>query len=224
MKTVYFVRHGESEANINLPASRGVFQGIASPLSDKGREQARFIAARCARLSIDVILSSNAVRAHETALEIQRATGKQLKVHDVFVERKSPSRLLGKPRDDPDMKALLLRWHQTFYKHNARVEDGENFDDLKARVCSALRYLSKRPERNIVVATHGFFLHMLIAVVLLGEELTFAEFTRTARRVTVGNTGLTQIEHLTPQDGKLLDGMPYEGWVLRVWNDHVHLG
>lgn len=224
MKIIYFVRHGESEANINIPAQQGVFQGIASPLTEKGREQARFIAKRCAKLRIDIILSSNAVRAHETALEIQRATGRPLEVHEMFVERMSPSSFLGKPRNDPQAKELLARWYQTFYEDGERVEDGESFADLKARVCSALRYLSERPEQHILVATHGFFLHMLIAVVLLGDKLSLEEFARIARKVTIGNSGLTQIEHLTSEDNKLLDEKPYEGWILRVWNDHAHLG
>lgn len=224
MKTVYFVRHGESEANVNLRIFRGVFQGEASPLTEKGREQARFIARRAANLPIEIILSSPAVRAHETALEIQRATDKPLEVYDFFTERRAPSSLLGHPRDNPAMRELLGRWHRTFYESSTKVEDSENFDDLKTRVCSALEYLSKRPEQHILVATHGFFLHMVISVVLLGDKLSFEEFNRTSRKVWMNNTGITQIEYLTSKDDKRLDNIPYEGWVLRIWNDHAHLG
>lgn len=224
MKTVYFVRHGESEANVNIGTAHGVFQGNASPLTERGKEQARFIAARCAKLPIDVILSSNAVRAHDTALEIQRVISKSLEIHDLFVERQPPSTLLGKPRDDADAKKLLAQWHETLYFDRDRVDNGENFEDLKIRVCAALRLLAERPEQHILVATHGFFLHMLAAVVLLGEELEQGEFARAARKVWMNNTGLTQIDLFKREDKKFLDGVPYEGWVLRVWNDHAHLG
>lgn len=224
MKTVYFVRHGESEANVNLSSRLGVFQGELSPLIEKGCEQARFIARRATNLPIEIILASPATRAHETALEIQRATGKPLEVYDFFTERRAPSSLLGHPRNDPTMRELLSRWHRTFYETDTKVEDGENFEALKARVCSALQYLSERSEQYILVATHGFFLHMVISVILLGEDLSLEEFRKTSRKVWMNNTGITQIEYFTPEDDKRLDGMPYEGWVLRIWNDHAHLG
>lgn len=223
MKTVYFVRHGESEANINLHAGRGVFQGERSQLTEKGREQARFIAERCTRLSFDVILTSPAIRAHDTAKEIQKATGKPLEVHEIFVERKVPTSLLGKPRNDPDLRRILHRWYKTC-SEGGRVEDGENFGDLKTRVLGALAHLRDRSEKCILIVTHGYFLHMLVALVQLGESLTAKEFSRLVRRVSVGNTGLTQIDWLTEEDNQLFDGSPYTGWVLRVWNDHAHLG
>lgn len=224
MKTVYFVRHGESEANVNIPLAQGVFQGEASPLTEKGREQARFIGARAAKLPIEVILSSPAVRAHATALEIQRATGKPLEVHEMFTERKSPSMLLGHPRNDSRMNEIVSSWHNTFYEEGERVGDGDNFESLKARVSSVLRYLAERPEQHILVATHGFFLHMLISVVLLDETLSLEEFAKTSRKVWMRNTGITQIGYFTQEDGKFLDNRPYVGWILQVWNDHAHLG
>lgn len=225
MKTVYFVRHGESEANVHVEAgSGGTFQGDASPLSAKGREQAAFIAKRCTKLPIDVILSSTAVRAHSTAEEIRRATGKPLELHDLFVERKGPKRLNGGSRDDPAMQALLKRWHETLYTSGKRYEDGENFDDVKGRVIAALEMLAARPEQHIVVATHGFFLHMVHAVVALGQDLTAEEFARMAQKLWMNNTGITQIQYFTPADGKRMDGSAFEGWVLHIWNDHAHLG
>lgn len=224
MKTVYFVRHGESEANVNLHTGKGIFQGEASPLSDAGQKQAEFIAGRCKNLPIDVILASPARRAHDTASKIQQATGKPLEIHDFLTERKPPSEILGHSRSDPAMKEVLSRWHQTFYVEGARVGDGENFEDLKTRVQSVLQFLADRAEDHIVVATHGFLLHMVLSVVLLGETLTVEEFRRAARKMWMNNTGITQIEYFMREDNKRLDDNFYEGWVLRVWNDHAHLG
>lgn len=224
MKTVYFVRHGESEANINVDTSNGVFQGNASPLTERGREQARFIASRCDKLPIDVIVSSNAVRAYDTAIEIQSVTGKAVEINELFVERQPPPSLIGKLRSDPDAKELLAEWHKAFYEPQDDLKGGENYNDLKKRVCTALQMLAERPEKHILVATHGFFLHMLIAVVLLGEELRQDEFAKIARKVWMNNTGTTQIDLFQTEDKKFLDGTPYLGWVLRVWNDHAHLG
>lgn len=224
MKTVYFVRHGESEANVGMRGMQGVFQGETSPLTPLGESQARFIAERCAKLPIDAVLSSPAVRARATAEAIRGVTGHSVEEHAIFTERKSPSQLLGHSRSDPEMQKMLFDWYQTFYKEQAKVGDGENFEELKARAISALEYLARRPERHILVATHGFFLHMVVSLVLLGEQLTVDEFARAARKVWMNNTGITQIEYMEPGDAKALDGKPYDGWVLRVWNDHAHLG
>lgn len=57
-KTVYFVRHGESEGNVTP-----VFQTPDSPLSKKGREQAFHIAQRLSRLSFNVLVASPMERA-----------------------------------------------------------------------------------------------------------------------------------------------------------------
>ena len=73
MKTVYFVRHGESEANTG---EAPVFQGPTSLLTEKGKEQARFIAKRVSKLSFDAIISSPAVRTIATADAIREEVGK----------------------------------------------------------------------------------------------------------------------------------------------------
>ena len=52
------------------------------PLSDRGREQARELAARIASTLPDVVLSSPLLRARETADAIARASGAPLRVDD----------------------------------------------------------------------------------------------------------------------------------------------
>jgi broad specificity phosphatase PhoE len=63
---IYFIRHGESEANL-----RHVFAGQKdnSALTDKGREQARLEGEKIKslNLSISKIISSPLIRAHDTA-------------------------------------------------------------------------------------------------------------------------------------------------------------
>ncbi len=60
---VILVRHGETEWN-----ERGVWQGQADiPLSDVGRAQARAVAERLANLAADALVTSDLLRAAETA-------------------------------------------------------------------------------------------------------------------------------------------------------------
>ena len=76
MKTIYFVRHGESTANIGFPT----YQGEASDLTEKGIEQAKFIAMRCKKLRVDALLASTANRAKQTAEYIGKEIGKEIEI------------------------------------------------------------------------------------------------------------------------------------------------
>jgi broad specificity phosphatase PhoE len=105
-----------------------------------------------------------------------------------------------------------------------RVEDGENFDDLKSRALAALDFLERRPEENILVVTHGFFLRVLAASVLFGGNLT-GEFLRAfALGMLTKNTGLFVFEN-NPEVARS-SGQFYttaSRWRIMVWNDHAHL-
>ncbi|MBQ9500789.1 MAG: histidine phosphatase family protein [Lentisphaeria bacterium] len=68
MTTVYFVRHGETDAN-----AEGILQGDGDfPLNAAGLAQADAVASRLASWSFDGILSSDLVRARVTAEKIAR--------------------------------------------------------------------------------------------------------------------------------------------------------
>ena len=220
MKTVYFVRHGESISNIGHPTYLSEEDVV---LTDKGHEQARFIAERCKKLNAEILIASTATRAKQTAEYINKATDLKMEVNGLFTERKPPIELFGRSKEDPEAKKMEVEWMLSFFQDGARVASGENFTDLKARVLQALAHLLERPEKRILVATHGFFLHMVMALVTLGESLTAAEFNRIAPTVWMDNTGITRLEY-RDQVFTRIDGKRHKAWVLRVWNDHAHLG
>lgn len=66
--TLYFVRHGESEAN----AARRFAGRTDSPLTERGREQAKAVAEALAKVHFDRIVSSPLSRCRDTALVIAR--------------------------------------------------------------------------------------------------------------------------------------------------------
>jgi len=220
VKTVYFVRHGESIANVGHPT---FLTEDEVTLTDVGHEQASFIAERCKKLPVEILIASTATRAKQTADYISKATGLEMEVNRLFTERIPPKELFGKSRTDEAAQRMEEEWMLTFFQDDARVGSGENFADLKARVSKALEYLKERPEEHILVATHGYFLHMVAALVTIGDALTAAQFNRFAPAVWVDNTGITRIEY-RDQAFKRIDKKRHEGWVLRVWNDHAHLG
>jgi len=211
-KIVYFVRHGQSEDN-----AAPLFQGPQSPLSEKGKMQANFIAKRVCSLSFEALISSPLQRAKQTAEAIALSTHKQIDFSDLFVERVKPSEINGKPHPDKRASELWRDWEKSMSTPGLRVSDAENYDDIIIRADRALAYLYDRPEKILVVVTHGYFLRALVARVLLGDSLSAKSFKHFHTSVSgMENTGVSVLL--------------YEGafeqepcWRLHAYNDHTHL-
>jgi probable phosphoglycerate mutase len=210
-KKVYFVRHGQSEGNISP-----VFQSLESPLSEMGKKQAELIAERISKISFETLIVSPLSRTKETAEAITTVTGKQPEYSELFVERAKPTQLSGKSHEDEEAHKLWQEWEKSLYTPGFRAEDGENFDDLITRADRALEFLAQRPEKEMVVVTHGYFLRTLVARVILGDALTPEAFKSFQSRVSMQNTGLTVMKY-----GEDWDGL---AWRLKIYNDHSHLG
>jgi len=206
-KRIYFVRHGESEGNAGP-----MRQSLDCPLTERGREQAEFVAARVTKIPFELLVSSTLERAKETAGTIHIKTGANIVYSDLFVERRRPSITYGIEKSDPVGLEADREVAKHFTDPGYRHSDEENFDDLKARAENALSFLLSRPEQSIVVVTHGFFLRILAAVAVFGPELTSYECGQFIRALRMENTGLSVMEHSD------------EGWTLPIWNDHAHLG
>lgn len=209
-KTVYFVRHGQSEGNVGT-----TYQPVHSPLTGKGKRQSMFLAKRACHLPFETIISSPQVRAKDTAGIIANATSRSVEFSDLFLERKKPSALNDKAHEDPEAEALNTDWEKSLYTPGYRAQDGENFDDLAVRSKEALQYLADRPETSLLVVTHGFFLRTIVAFVLLGDKLDGDSFKHFQWRIRTENTGLSVLGF----DSKLSD----PAWRLLVWNDQAHL-
>jgi len=211
-KTVYFVRHGQSEANV-----APVFQGPDSPLSEEGRVQADKIAERVSKLSFEALISSSVLRAKQTAEAIGQATAKIPEYNELFIEGVKPSGARGKSYDDAEASALWRRWEHSLVTPGVRVEDGENYDDLIARADKALTWLLERPEQALVVVTHSLLLKTLVVRTMLGKTLTPDNFKTFDSRVLTENTGLTVLRY-----EKAFEEGPC--WRVWIYNDHAHLG
>lgn len=211
MKTIYFIRHGESEGNTG-PVRQDGF----SVLSDRGREQAAFMAERCSKLPIDILVSSTMTRAQQTASIIGDKIGKEILSSELFAERRRPSAQTGKPKDDLEALNIDKEIWNNFGTAEYRHSDEENFEDLRNRVRQALEFLVNCPEENIAVVTHGFFMRIIMAYVVFRERLTGKECELFMRTFHMENTGLTILKYAGP------DKEP--PWWVWTWNDHAHLG
>lgn len=212
IKTVYFVRHGQSEHNV-----APIFQAPDSKLSNIGIEQASYIAERVSKLSFDVLISSPFERAKQTAEEISKKTGKIPEYCDLFIERVKPSNIYNKPYSDEKANNLWREWDKSLYTPGLKIEDGENYEDLVNRADKALDFFNSRKEQSFVVVTHGFFLRMIIFRVLIGNFGNGNIFQHFQKASAMENTGLTVLRY---QAG--FEEQPR--WRLWIHNDHAHLG
>lgn len=96
MKTIYFVRHGESVANVG---ERFADDETAS-LTERGRGQAKAVAKRCAKLRIDAMIASPIQRTRETAIIISERIDKSIEFSEEFIERPIPISVRGHLRKD----------------------------------------------------------------------------------------------------------------------------
>lgn len=210
-KVVYFVRHGQSEDN-----AAPVFQAPDSPLSKKGVRQANFIADRVASLTFDTLISSPYARAKKTAEAISVATNKPIVLSKLFIERVKPTSINGKPFTDSAANKTWREWEKSIITPGLRIEDGENYEDIMTRAENALDYLYQRPEKTLVVVTHGYFLRAIIAKTIMGDKLTPEAYANFQKVAFMENTG---VSILTYEGG--FEQEPC--WRLYTYNDHAHL-
>lgn len=103
MKTIYFVRHGETEFNI-----KRIHQHPDVPLSELGLKQAEFVAMRFLHIPIDCIVASPYLRARQTTEAIILKTQKPVKYNSFFIELKNPSEIEGKQMDEPELRLSVI--------------------------------------------------------------------------------------------------------------------
>lgn len=146
MKKLFFVRHGETDHNVNR-----IWSGqIESTLTVKGEDQARQ-AGRNKLPHIDLIISSPFSRTYHTACIIAEEMGypvRDIEKNDLLVER-AWGVLEGTPE---------LDWDDTHQQEDLdKVEGVEHTADLQVRAAKALAYIESLPQGNILVVGHGTF-------------------------------------------------------------------
>ncbi|MGH7241273.1 MAG: histidine phosphatase family protein [Candidatus Saccharimonadales bacterium] len=139
MQRLYFVRHGQSQANVDR-----VFAGQAdTPLTAQGREEAQHAIDEVRSLGIDHIISSPLSRTYDTAKIIAEGIGyptDRIELYDVLMERSFGS-------------AVGLSWDNDI----SDVADVETMKSVAARARQAFDYIVTLPYETILVVGHGTF-------------------------------------------------------------------
>jgi broad specificity phosphatase PhoE len=214
--TVYFVRHGESVANLSDRNGHRRPED-ADRLSEHGWEQARGLGRRLQGEGLELIVASPMTRAHETAQGIAQVLELPIETdEDLFEVRQSDAFYAASP-DYGDTGTLT--WMPT--ADPGYAESGaESFDEVVARVHRVMQRLGDlASERRIVAVSHHNFLHFFLGVTMFGDDFTPALLPGLFQ-AGHANTGITIFERVAERS---MDGVDMPGWVLTTWNDRAHL-
>jgi probable phosphoglycerate mutase len=214
--TLYFVRHGESVANLS-DRNGDKRPEDADRLSEHGWEQARALGRRLQGEGLELIVASPMTRAQETAQGIAEVLELPVETdEDLFEVRQSDAFYAASP-DYGDTGTL--NWMPA--ADPAHAEPGaESFEDIVARVGRVQERLEGiASERRVLAVSHHNFLHFFLGVTLFGED--FAPWMVPGLyQAGHANTGITIFERV---GRRLLDGVDLPGWILTTWNDRAHL-
>jgi probable phosphoglycerate mutase len=195
------VRHGESEWN-----ALGRLQGQADPpLSKLGRRQAAHVASRLVDEGVEAIVSSDLVRAADTAEALASGVGLEVVRREDLREVDLGS-WTGASREQLQREVPDL-WRRWRVEGVEGWEEGEQYADAMVRVGGAVASIAAAHEGKTVVAvSHGGSIR-LATCHLLGMPAD-----QLGRIMSIGNASIT--EFLVEPDGT--------GRLVRL-NDNAHL-
>lgn len=164
---LYFARHGESEANVqqvfwNQPTKYG--------LTDKGRKQARALAGTLVGVQFATLYCSPVLRAVQTAEIIGRRLHLAPQVADGL--REYNVGILEGQKYNKETEDLYWQVITQWMEHNnldARIKDGESYNDIKARFMPFIGRLEETyrgTDANVLLISHGGTLRCMLPLLL----------------------------------------------------------
>lgn len=180
---LYFVRHGQSEANVLRVISN---RDLPHHLTDLGRQQVEALAQSLADVPLAAIYSSPIVRAAETAQIVAASKGLPVQIADALRE---PDCGIMEGRGDEDAwrehDRVVSEWLAQQY--DSRIAGGESYSDLRARFVPFIERLvsaHRATDHNLLLVTHGSLLYMMLPLVLTNIDLA------TVGEYSMPNTGV----------------------------------
>jgi broad specificity phosphatase PhoE len=173
MMRLYFVRHGESEANVQSVISN---RDLPHPLTELGREQARQLAQAMAAVPVARIYSSPLLRARQTAEILSAALGAPVEITDALREFDCG---IAEGRSDDEAWSSCRRVVDDWLGRgdpSSRVEGGESFTDIKARFVPFVeRVVQERQgsRANVILLGHGGVFALMLPLVLANIDAAF---------------------------------------------------
>ena len=170
---LYFVRHGESDANIqHVISNRDSRFGLTVP----GRTQAATLAKNLRNIPVAAVYSSPVLRARETAEILSQSFG--LPYHVTEALREYDCGILEEKSDAESWKLhreIAEDWtlNQNYLR---KPEDGECYLDIKGRFIPFVEGFVKNglhAQEHILFVSHGGLLQLMLPEVLANIDHTF---------------------------------------------------
>ncbi len=167
MKTIYFIRHAQSEANrLDILASRRSY-----PLSAKGKEDAAAIAVEFKKMvPLDRIICSPLIRAQQTAQPIAEAFGLEIETDERLTEQELGI-YAGLTYAELDERQDYAHDRSKRWKWKAEG-GGESYEMIAQRLDPFFQSLEKLEGTNILFVTHAVTMRLIKATL----EQTLPEY------------------------------------------------
>lgn len=160
---LYFVRHGESEAN-----TQHVISNYASPfgLTERGRQQVHVLADRLKELPIITMYSSPVLRAMDTADILYQALDLPYRVTEAL--REYNCGVLEGKSDEESWRSHRQYYEDWVLRHDylSKPEGGESFVDIQNRFVPFIESLKRYHDEDILLVRHGGLFHLMLPLVL----------------------------------------------------------
>ncbi|MGI8650604.1 MAG: histidine phosphatase family protein [Rubrobacter sp.] len=210
MREIVLIRHGQSTAN-----AEGVWQGqLDYPLSDLGREQARYAGEALLGEEIDSFYASPLSRAFETAQIIARACGFSGEIIAVpGLTERGGGLFEGNtwPERERDMPEVVRRFREAGEEAGWSIIGAETDKDILARFAPMIEEILSREETGgrTVIVSHGGVMRAYLrdrfgpGVLANGQRAGNASITRIlmSEDSSVDLTSVADSAHI-PEEGR----------------------
>lgn len=167
---LYFVRHGESEANVLRVISN---RDLPHPLTEKGKTQAATLAQKLAAANVRKIYASPILRARQTGEILARALHVPLELAAALRE---PDCGIAEGRGDE----TAWEWHRQIMQtwlieenFDARIQDGESFNETRARFVPFVQQVvaqNQNGDGDVALIAHGGIFLLLLPLVMINVD------------------------------------------------------
>jgi broad specificity phosphatase PhoE len=170
----YFVRHGESEANLLQEFSNS---GLKHPLTAQGLAQAQQLAKNLAGMRVFQVYSSPVLRARQTAAIIAESLAAPLEIVEALREWDVGTY---EGTRDPEGWKLHREVQEDWFYHNRldrKMPGGESFLEIQARFVpfiEALMQAGEKDDQQFVLVGHGGLYLAMLPVILKNVDHAFA--------------------------------------------------
>jgi broad specificity phosphatase PhoE len=170
MRKLYFVRHGESDANVQRVISN---RESAFHLTPRGQTQASMLAENLRDIPVTAIYSSPVLRARETADVLSKSFHLHYQVTEAL--REYDCGILEEKFDEESWKLHSEIAEDWILNHNylREPEGGESFLDIQNRFLPFIESLKDGNNEHILLIGHGGLFHLMLPLILTNIDHQF---------------------------------------------------